>query len=130
MPIKQSSTYRSKVWSQSKRLLVRFGASPQAQSIAAAIINLLLLITSVLGLFWLVISSLFFVGQIYNSWLVKKVKLAKWKALIIGLGIILLNIGLLYLTFLGKFWIITSIVLSLWQYLSLIQVCIQQKSIT
>ena len=126
MTNKPSRTSESLIWRRIKNLLIKFWASPIAQSVAATLINCWLLIISVLSHFWVVISIVFFCAQTYNTWLVSKGKLASWKALLIGIGLLLINVGLLYLSFLGQFWVVTSIAISFWQYLSLIRVCLRR----
>ena len=97
--------------------------NPVAQSAAAFGINVWFLFLAVLAQFWVLGSAALLLAQTYNTWQVSKRRMSPVAALSIGLILVLVNLGALALAVLGQFWVVASVVLSLWQYWCLIQVC-------
>jgi hypothetical protein len=124
----QQETFWDLVWSISKEPLKHLHSKPMLQSAAAVGINLWCLFLAVLAQFWVLLSFFILLAQTYNTWLVYNRQLSPPKALVIGLGIVAINFVALSLAVLGQFWVLFSLALSLWQYVSLIRVCFGPKS--
>ena len=119
----QDTTFWQFLGKVAKAPLASFHGSPLTQSAAAVGINLWCLLLAVLGQFWVFLSALLLLAQFYNTWLVAQHRISRFAALALGLLILAINLGALVLAVLGQFWVAASIILSIWQYWSLIRVC-------
>lgn len=110
-------------WRILKAPLSQFSASPLAQSMAAVAINFWCLGLAVLAQFWVILSLLLLLAQFGITWSVARRRLHPLPALLIGVLLVGANVAALYLAVLGQFWVLASLVLSLWQFVCLIRVC-------
>ncbi len=107
----------------------KFKDDPLLQSVMAAVINIWFLVIAVLGQFWVFFSALLLIVQAYNCWLVSRSERGRMKALLIGLGIVIINMGALFFAVLAQFWVFGSTALAIWQFWCLIRLCLQKRSI-
>jgi hypothetical protein len=121
------ATFWQFVWRISKRPLSWFGASPLAQSAAAFGVNIWCLVIAPLGQFWVILSAVLLLAQAYNTWLVANGRLGKVVSLCVGVFLLLINVGALGLAVLGQLWVFASLALSVWQYVSLVRVCLVRR---
>lgn len=110
-------------WRVTKSPLSYLSSSPLAQSAAAFGINVWCLILAVLAQFWVLLSALLLLAQLYNTWLVSKRRMSIFAALLWGLVLLFINCAALVTAVLGQFWVVVSVLLSLWQFWCLLQVC-------
>ncbi|MDP1932407.1 MAG: hypothetical protein Q8L60_13220 [Gammaproteobacteria bacterium] len=119
----QKQTFWEFFWSIAKSPLAYLHANPLMQSACASGINMWCLFLAVLAQFWVFLSFFILLAQTYNTWLVAQGRISSVRALIIGIGIVIVNFAALSLAVLGQFWVFISLGLSIWQYVSLIRVC-------
>jgi len=116
------------LWKVTKNPWKEFRSDPLLQSVAAAGINIWFLVIAVLGQFWVVFSALLLIAQAYNCWLVSRNELNRIVAILIGIVIVMINLGALSLAVLAQFWVIGSTALAVWQFISLIALCLRKRS--
>lgn len=123
-----SENFWAYFWRVTRNPRKKFKDDPLLQSVTAAGINIWFLVIAVLGQFWVFFSALLLIAQAYNCWLVSRSELGRIKALFIGLGIVTINMGALFLAVLAQFWVFGFTALAIWQFWCLVRLCLQKRS--
>jgi phage FluMu protein Com len=126
-PEPKPESFRDFLWEAVKHPLYNVGGNPLAQSAAAFGINVWCLVLAVLAQFWVILSAALLLGQLFNTWSVSNGRMARAPGLAIGLVIVVINVLALLLAVLGQLWVFVSAGLAIWQYVSLIRVCLQKR---